>query len=51
MLQRYTYGPRFAYFSMEIALRSDIPTYAGGLGCWRAIRCVPPPIWKFPWWR
>lgn len=24
--------PRIAYFSMEIALRSDIPTYAGGLG-------------------
>ena len=23
---------RIAYFSMEIALRSDIPTYAGGLG-------------------
>ncbi len=21
-----------AYFSMEIALRSDIPTYSGGLG-------------------
>jgi starch phosphorylase len=24
--------PRTAYFSMEIALRNDIPTYAGGLG-------------------
>ena len=24
--------PRVAYFSMEIALRSEIPTYAGGLG-------------------
>jgi glycogen phosphorylase len=24
--------PRIAYFSMEIALRSEIPTYAGGLG-------------------
>ncbi|HER19900.1 MAG TPA: alpha-glucan family phosphorylase, partial [Chromatiales bacterium] len=23
---------RIAYFSMEIAIRSDIPTYAGGLG-------------------
>ena len=23
---------RIAYFSMEIALRSDIPTYSGGLG-------------------
>lgn len=24
--------PRIAYFSMEIGLRSDIPTYSGGLG-------------------
>ncbi len=24
--------PRFAYFSMEIALESSLPTYAGGLG-------------------
>src|SRR4051812_10899603 len=24
--------PRIAYFSMEIMLESDIPTYAGGLG-------------------
>jgi len=24
--------PRIAYFSMEIALRDDLPTYAGGLG-------------------
>jgi glycogen phosphorylase len=24
--------PRIAYFSMEIALRAEIPTYAGGLG-------------------
>jgi glycogen phosphorylase len=28
----FTGEPRTAYFSMEIALRSDIPTYAGGLG-------------------
>jgi starch phosphorylase len=25
-------APRIAYFSMEIALESDIPTYSGGLG-------------------
>src|ERR1051325_3965991 len=24
--------PRIAYFSMEIALANDLPTYAGGLG-------------------
>jgi starch phosphorylase len=24
--------PRIAYFSMEMALASDIPTYSGGLG-------------------
>ena len=32
MLKHYTYGPRVAYFSMEIALHSDIHTYSGGLG-------------------
>ncbi len=28
----FTSQERIAYFTMEIALRSDIPTYAGGLG-------------------
>jgi starch phosphorylase len=32
MLDEYTHGPRVAYFSMEIALRNEIPTYSGGLG-------------------
>lgn len=32
MLHEFTRAPRIAYFSMEIALKSDIPTYAGGLG-------------------
>ena len=32
MLAEFTDQPRVAYFSMEIALRSEIPTYAGGLG-------------------
>ena len=32
MLDDYLHEPRVAYFSMEIALRSEIPTYAGGLG-------------------
>ncbi len=31
-LNDYTRGPKIAYFSMEIGLRSDIPTYSGGLG-------------------
>lgn len=31
-LEPFIHVPRIAYFSMEIALRSDIPTYAGGLG-------------------
>src|SRR5436305_15272069 len=26
------HSPRVAYFSMEIALEPDIPTYSGGLG-------------------
>src|SRR5438067_12930753 len=29
---RKTVTPRIAYFSMEIALEPDIPTYSGGLG-------------------
>ncbi len=32
MLDDFTHMPRIAYFSMEIALRNEIPTYAGGLG-------------------
>jgi starch phosphorylase len=32
MLDELIRTPRIAYFSMEIALRSEIPTYAGGLG-------------------
>ena len=32
MLDDFTHEPRIAYFSMEIALRNEIPTYSGGLG-------------------
>ncbi|MEQ6341067.1 MAG: alpha-glucan family phosphorylase [Gammaproteobacteria bacterium] len=32
MLNDFTHEPRIAYFSMEIALRNEIPTYSGGLG-------------------
>ena len=32
LLDEFLREPRVAYFSMEIALRSEIPTYAGGLG-------------------
>lgn len=31
-IDRFLADARVAYFSMEIALRSEIPTYAGGLG-------------------
>jgi len=31
-IDAFTHEPRVAYFSMEIALRNEIPTYAGGLG-------------------
>lgn len=31
-IEPFLHAPRIAYFSMEIALRSEIPTYAGGLG-------------------
>lgn len=30
--KRFTQEPRIAYFSMEIGLSADIPTYSGGLG-------------------
>lgn len=32
MLDEFMQEPRVAYFSMEVALQADIPTYAGGLG-------------------
>lgn len=32
MLDEFIRQPRIAYFSMEIALRDEIPTYSGGLG-------------------
>jgi glycogen phosphorylase len=32
MAEEFIATPRIAYFSVEIALRSEIPTYAGGLG-------------------
>jgi starch phosphorylase len=32
LLRSFLARPRVAYFSMEIALRSEIPTYSGGLG-------------------
>jgi starch phosphorylase len=32
VLNEFVHQPRVAYFSMEIALRNEIPTYAGGLG-------------------
>ncbi len=31
-LEEFIKEPRIAYFSMEIGLRTDIPTYSGGLG-------------------
>src|SRR5690348_14736159 len=31
-LDEFLTEPRVAYFSMEIALRTEIPTYSGGLG-------------------
>ncbi len=31
-LETFTREPRIAYFSMEIGVRSDMPTYSGGLG-------------------
>lgn len=32
ILDEFTRAPRIAYFTMEIALRNEMPTYSGGLG-------------------
>ncbi len=40
MLDKFLHTERIAYFSMEIALCNEIPTYAGGLGGWPATRCA-----------
>jgi len=31
-IHEFTHEPKIAYYSMEIGLRSDMPTYSGGLG-------------------
>ena len=31
-LNKLTKEPKIAYFSMEIGIHNDIPTYSGGLG-------------------
>jgi starch phosphorylase len=32
MLNEFTQEPRIAYFTMEMAIQNEIPTYSGGLG-------------------
>ncbi|KJU86648.1 alpha-glucan phosphorylase [Candidatus Magnetobacterium bavaricum] len=32
LLEKYAKEPKIAYFTMEIGLKDDIPTYSGGLG-------------------
>jgi len=32
MLAEFLREPRITYFTMEVALRDEVPTYAGGLG-------------------
>ncbi len=32
VLEKHITEPKIAYFSMEIGLRDEIPTYSGGLG-------------------
>lgn len=31
-IDKFTHQSRIAYFSMEVALQNEIPSYAGGLG-------------------
>ena len=52
MLDEFIHESRIAYFSMEIALRNEIPTYAGGLGnARRRYHCARPPTSICRWWR
>jgi glycogen phosphorylase len=46
ILEEFTAEPRVAYFTMEIALRNEMPTYAGGLGVLAGdtMRTAPKPI-------
>ena len=37
MLDLFTSRERIAYFSMEVAVHSDVPTYSGGLGILAAL--------------
>lgn len=37
-------GPTVAFFSMEVSLAPDMPTYAGGLGVLAGTCCVPRRI-------
>ena len=32
ILENHIHEPKIAYFSMEIGLRDEIPTFSGGLG-------------------
>jgi len=41
-LNEFIAEPMIAYFSMEIGVKNDIPTYSGGLGSWPATRSNPP---------
>ena len=50
-IEPFTREPRIAYFSMEIALRLEIPTYSGGLGVLAGILCALQRTWSFPWSR
>lgn len=47
----FTHEPRVAYFSMEIALHNEVPTYSGGSVYSPVTPCAPPPIWKYRWLR
>ncbi len=38
-----------AYFSMEIGLNPDWPTYSGGLGVLAGDTLSPPLIWASRW--
>ena len=42
---------QIAYFSMEIGLDADVPTYCRRIGtCWPATRFARQPTWACRWW-
>ena len=49
-LHAFTAEPMIAYFSMEIGVKNDIPTYSGGLGILAGDTSNQQRTSTCPWW-